>query len=287
MFLTVETLKRLNACKQGIKYIERFYPNGAELIDIINDKHITKEFLHWGREHLTVNEEELNAYYNVCKISNSEGFWYSHNIQNSKYVVKSKNITGSIGVFESSDVEDSTDVVGSEYVAISHQIFYSSMIDKCLKIHKSSNVLNSQNVCNSTMVARSQSVIDSFNVFDSSEIINSNTISDSHFCQNCKNVKHCMFCFGLEDAEYCIFNKPVDKNHYEVFEQQYKKYFVSELEFIREWPKGLIVNSSAIPTRKFDDWYYQISEKTWKWIRTLPNFEATIIYQITMNPDFL
>ena len=68
MFLTLETLKRLNACEQGTKYIERFYPNGAELIDIINDKHISKEFLHWGREHLTVSEEELRAYCHACRI---------------------------------------------------------------------------------------------------------------------------------------------------------------------------------------------------------------------------
>ena len=62
MFLTIDVLRRLNACEQGIKYVERFYPNGVELVDIINDRHINKDFLHWGREYLTVNATEMEAY---------------------------------------------------------------------------------------------------------------------------------------------------------------------------------------------------------------------------------
>lgn len=58
MFITADILREYEACGPGLKYIERFYPNGAEMIDLIRDRHIHKSFLHWGREHLTVTEEE-------------------------------------------------------------------------------------------------------------------------------------------------------------------------------------------------------------------------------------
>ena len=54
MFIAPEMLRAHGACDQGIRYIERFYPYGAEAIDIIRDRHISKEFLHWGRENLNL-----------------------------------------------------------------------------------------------------------------------------------------------------------------------------------------------------------------------------------------
>lgn len=285
MFITIELLHKHKACEQGIKYIDRFYPNGAEMIDIINDRHINKEFLHWGREYLTVSPEELEAYCKVCEITNTEGFWYSVKVANSKYVVKSKNVVDSIGVFGSKDVIKGQDIVDTDSAENCSQIFYSSMIEDCNKVYKGKNVVSSKNVCNSTMVARSVNIIDSNTVFDSSEIIKSNTVSDSHFCQECNNISKCLFCEGLSDAEYHIFNKPVEPKMYELIEKQYLKYMDVLLEFISEWPENLIVNVHVAPTRKFDDWYHLISEKFWKWTRTLPNFDPMLIYNITMLPE--
>jgi hypothetical protein len=62
MLITVDLLKKYKACDNGIKYIDRFYPNGVEMIDVIRDRHIPKEMLHWGREFLAHSEEELVAY---------------------------------------------------------------------------------------------------------------------------------------------------------------------------------------------------------------------------------
>lgn len=287
MFVTLELLRKHNASEQGIKYIERFYPNGAEVIDIIRDRHISKEFLHWGREHFTTNAEELAAYCIACDIVNSESFWYSQNIHESKYVSKSKNIFNSSSIFESQDIDSSKDIVSSENIENSNQIFFSSMIDTSQKIYKGINITESTNVCNSTMVARSTSVIDSFNVFDSSEIVNCISVSNSHFCRDCKNIKHCMFCEGFGDAEYCIFNVPIDKDHYEMIEKQYQKYLKELLAFVRDWPEELAINEIVLPTKKFDDWYHPISEKFWKWARTLPFYDSMLLYKITMNPEIL
>lgn len=287
MFITADILRKYGACGQGIRYIERFYPNGAEMIDIIRDRHINKEFLHWGREHLVITSEELAAYHAVCNIVNSEGFWYSEKVYDSKYVIKSKNVKQSQGIFNSADISNSTDIVDSDDIEKSQQVFHSSMVEKSNQICRSKNVSSSHNICNSTMIAWSANVIDSNNVFDSSEIIKSKGVIDSFFCQNCNNIEHCLFCENLDNAEYCIFNKPVGKSIFELISKQYKKYMNITLDFIRDWPKELVANVYVSPTRKFDDWYSSIPQKTWDWVRTLPNFDSMLLYNITMLPEIL
>ena len=257
------------------------------MIDIIRDKHIPKEMLHWGRTKLTHSPEELEAYAQACNIINTECYWYSQDVHDSNYIVKSRQITKSIGVFGSNEVTNSHDIADSESVLDSVQIFGSSMIDDSKKVFKGQNITRSINICNSTMVVDSKNVIDSCGVFDSSEIIRCLNVSNSHFCQNCKEIKHCMFCDGIEDVEYYLFNKPVDKKYYELFEKQYLKYLTENLDFVREWPENISTTVSVIPTRKFDDWFYPISSRFWKWARTLPNFDLMILYNITMLPEFL
>lgn len=287
MFITANDLREYKACEQGIKYIERFYPDGAQLIDIICDRHINKEFLHWGREHLTTTEEEMNAYREACKIVNTKFFWQSENVKDSNFVVRSKDVTESRGVFESVDVTKGVDIVGGDGINESEQIFYSSMIENCARVLKSQNVVASRNVCNSIMVARSKSVLNSFNVFDSTEIIDCDTVAESHFCQKCKNIDHCLFCDGIENVEYCIFNKPVSKSHYDLIVSQYMKYLVEELDFVRDWPKELSRSIHIYATRKFDDWYHPIQPKFWKWARTIPGFDGMFLYNFTMLPELL
>jgi hypothetical protein len=257
------------------------------MIDIIRDRHISKEFLHWGREHLTHSNEELAAYTQACHIVNTDGYWYSQDVKDSKYIIKSKQVVNSIGVFSSTDINNSSDIVDSEDVIDSKQIFHSSMVEGSEKIFRGQNITQSINICNSTMIANSKNVIDSNKVFDSSEIIASTNVFNSYFCHNCKEIKHCMFCENLENAEYCLFNKPVNKKYFELFEKQYLKYLVERLDFVREWPEEFSAAMAIAPTRKFDDWYHPIPQRFWKWVRTLPNFDPMLIYNITMLPEIL
>lgn len=287
MFITVDLLKKHKACENGIKYIERFYPNGAEMIDIIRDKHINKEMLHWGREHLTHTPEELAAYWEACHIVNSDGIWYGQNIHNSKFVVKSKEVKGSDRVYHSEDVINSSDIVYGETISNSAQVFASTMVSNSSLIAQCNNITESKNICFSTMVSRSINIYNSKNVFGSSEIIKCDNVTDSYFCQDCKNIKHCMFCEGVEDAEYYLFNQPIDKERFELFLQQYKRFMQSRLAFAPEWPENLIRTYSPSISQKFDEWYKPIPEKFWKWARTLPGFDSMLLYNITMLPEIL
>ena len=287
MLITADLLRKYDAYEQEIKYIEQFYPSGIEMIDLIKDKNIDKDFLHWGREHLTHNDEELAAYCASCNIINTEGYWHSQDVKDSKNIVKSKKIEKSTSIFDSEEVLNSTDIVSSENIENCFQVFYSSMVDTSNKIIKGQNIIESTNICNSASVVRSVNVIDSNTVFDSSEIIKCNTVTNSYFCQDCINIKSCMFCKGLGGIEYHIFNKPVDEKMYKLFEKQYKKYLTEHLSFVQNWPHEMIVNQHIAPTRKFNEWYHPISEKFWKWVRTLPGYDPMLLYNITMIPEFL
>lgn len=287
MKITVENLRKLNACESGIKYISHFYPDGAEIMDIIQDRHINKEFLFWGREHLTVTPDELEAYERVCNIFNSSNHWRSINLNNSHFVVNSKNIDNSQRVYNSSEVSGSTDVVFSEEITDSAQVFSSSFITKSNRIDKSKNVHNSINICDSILIGDSKSVLSSNNIFCSSEIIRSNNVENSYFCLDCENIKNCLFCFGLKDAEYHVFNQPVGKAKFELFVSQYKKLIEEELCFVTEWPEELVGAYGPIAVHRFDKWFYSIPEKLWKWLTTLPGYDKEKMYQNTMLPSFL
>ena len=50
MFLTVDVLKKHNACKQGTEWFEHFFPNGGTVMEVINHRMVTPEILHWGFE---------------------------------------------------------------------------------------------------------------------------------------------------------------------------------------------------------------------------------------------
>ena len=146
MFITANLLKKISACDQDIHCFERFYPDGAELINVIRDCHVSKEFLHWTREFLINNTEEMAAYCAVCDIVNTTGFWYSANVHDSMYVAKSTKVKNSRSVFESIGVSNSFDIVNSDEVSDSKQIFYSSMVDVSEKLFKGTNVVESINV---------------------------------------------------------------------------------------------------------------------------------------------
>ena len=287
MFITAEILKKYNACDQGLRYVSRFYPKGAEIIELIRDRHINKDFLHWGREHLTLTEEEQEAYREVCKIINTEGYWYSIDVCNSKNIVRSKSVKNSVSIFDSSDIESSMDLINSDNVKDSIQVFHSFMIDKSQKVLKSKNIIESNNICNSTMVVRGKNINNSFNIFDSSEIVDCNTVFNSHFCKRCKNIKFCLFCEGIENAEYYIFNQPFTKEIFELIAKQYHEHFTECLDFVQEWPSKLLSSNFTPIICKFDTWYHSLSKTFWRWVITVPGFDSMIMYNITLFPEVL
>lgn len=281
-------LERWGSCEAGIELAKKLAPNGATIMEMLNMDKVPNDFVHWVKERVAFSEEEEATYLSRMKIMNSTKFYYCEDIVNSSFVVRSKNIKDSCNVFgskkifnskdvvESEEVENSSTVFGSMFLLDSHKIAYSSNITSCVNVYKSFNVIKSQNV------------FESSNVFDSSEIIRAEDATNCHFCSDCKAISNCLFCANLSNVEYHIFNKPVSKEKYEFFEKQYLKYWDGLLSFIPNWPTDLLQGMNLLtPIQDFSKWYKSIPENFWKWVRTLPNFDSLLIYDITMLPKIL
>ena len=68
MFLTLEILERYNACEKGKEWFTHFFPNGGELMDVIQHRFVHPETLHWGFANLITTQEEREAYYKKLAI---------------------------------------------------------------------------------------------------------------------------------------------------------------------------------------------------------------------------
>ena len=288
MIITTDFLVNNKACKQGIEFVQKFYPNGVEMIDLIKDPRISKEMLHWGRKQLTHTKEELDAYCQICNITNSSGFWYSENVRDSLYVVKSFDVSSSKHVFNSKSIERCIDVSGSEQIEDSSKVFISEWVTNSSKVYSSKNIENSQNICNTTLTIGAKNVYGSTNILNSTEIINSQNITNSICCTESQSLTNCLFCYGLKDMEYCIFNKPIDKERFNTYKKQYLKLMQDvELSFIEDWPESLVQSITPALDLNLSHYYKSAPPKFWKWVRTLPNFNEQILYQITMRSEAL
>lgn len=262
------------------------YPEGVEVAEILSNAQIDNQFKHWLKKHIGFTSTEEAAYRAACGIMNSSGYWHSENVVESSAVVNSHEVVNSQSIFDSEEVLHSSDIVNGENVENGQRVFSSSMIEESSNILRGKNITQSVNVCDSQTVVNSKNIISSTNIFDSSEIIRGQNVSYSHFCQDCANIKYCLFCQNLRDAEYHIFNQPVEKNQYELFAKQYLKYLNEDLAFVEEWPGNLLAATTP-SVLHFSKWFEPASKKFWKWVRTLPNFDSMLVYDITMLPEIL
>lgn len=296
MFLTMEILEQYKACDNGKKWFARYFPEGGELIDVINHKYANAEFLHWGYEHLTTSEEEKAAYYKKLGIDceNLQSVYRSDNVKNCSWVSRSSRVKDSDYVFSSKGVENSHIVSSSEEVDGSRQIFSSEFITNSEQIYHSKNVTESHNIINSDYVVSSTSVLNSMVVTNSHCISGfaggtSKQVKDSYFLESCANVHHCMFCTGISNTEYQLFNQPIDPAQFALIEQQLRKYAGGWLMNLvdGEWPRETIPLDAPRIQRNVIKQYSGLPETFWRWVKTLPGYDPMVLYRITYQPRLL
>jgi hypothetical protein len=122
---------------------------------------------------------------------------------------------------------------------------------------------------------------------DSSEIVNGQGLEGCHFCVDCANSKFLMFCYGISNEQYMIFNKPVSQRLYDLFARQYSDFMTEFLTFAQVWPEETLIETFPYINYNFSKWYASISKKFWNWVKTLPGYDASIIYSLTFDPQFL
>ena len=296
MFLTKELLEKYDACKPGQKWFSRYFPEGGELMDVIQHKYVSPEILHWGFTHLTTTAEEQKTYREKLNINceNYQSIYESDNVSDSEYVSRSSRITKSNYIFSSKDVEESEDISLSENVQDSTQIFGSEFVYSSNRILHSKNITDSHNIVNSDYVVNSHSIVNSATVTNSMfvgglALGNTKQIKDSRFIADCSNLKHCLFCHGINDAEYMIFNKQVDAADYEIIVRQLDKLLCNyEAMLIKgEWSSHTIPLDAPTIQRNIAKQYENLPESFWRWIKTVPGFDSTIMYSLTYNKKIL
>ena len=289
MFLTLEYLEKNKACPDGRKWFAKYFPEGAELTDVMQHRtaKYAPSFLHWGYNYLATTPEEQEIYWNIIKVDSEsrETAFSSDNVSHSQYVSRSSKVSDSSHVFSSKNIKNSSNIATSNTVENSSAIFASEFVYNSQKVLEGKNITNSENVVkanniiNSTSVAKVSQVQDSFCVVGLSAKEHSN-VEDSYFVTMCNNVKHCIFCNNLNNAEYHVFNRPVSKQEFEVYQKQLKS-IIGEWQpsFVKEWPEA----QPVLQYPEIEDlgaFYENIPEEVLKWAKTLPGYDEDKIQNV-------
>lgn len=296
MFLTLDTLERHGACDSGKKWFARYFPNGGELIDVLRHPRVSPEILHWGYNHLTTSLEEQEIYWKQLNISTPArwSIYESDNITNGSYITRSSRVTASDYVFSCKDIVDSNSVSASSFVERSRQIFDSEFVYDSQKVYMSKNVNQSMNIVNSDYCVRSSSIMNAA-VVTRSHYVHSlrvgvtKQVTDSAFIIDCTNIKHCLFCANLDNKEYMIFNQPVEPEQFDMIMTQMKNLLAGwQAEYVKdEWPEEMIPLGAPQLQRNIAKQFAHLPEPFWRWVRTLPNYNSSILYSITFQGNLI
>jgi hypothetical protein len=297
MFLTNEILEQHEACGIGVKWFQRNFPNGAELIEVIKHKTVTPEFLHWGFSHLTTSATEKEAYWERLNVhcDNMYSIYMSNNVADSKWVSRSTQVANSSYVFSSSEVTESNNVLSSNVVQNSSKVYESDFVFSSKKILHCQNVTDSHDVVYSDYVVNSHSVRNSAAVTNSAYVDGwlpgqTKQIKNCRFIMDCVNLKNCLFCHKVQNGEYLLFNKPIDAEDYENILQQLDRMvnnFESELVKESEWPSNIIPIDTPRIQHNILEQYSGLPTSFWRWVKTLPNYDPAVLYAITYNKELI
>ena len=284
MKITVDLLKRYNADDSIIEFVSEKYPQGAEIIEVMEDS-ISKfglDFLHFIKKYFPLNKGELIKYNELCDVEESMmNIWYSDHIYYSDNVARSSNVKDSSFIFESQNVFMGKDVYNSMNINSSANIFHSNNVKDSTKIIESHDVSDSISILRSSMIKWSSIIMNSFLIDGSEYIYKSENLNDCYFCGFCKNCKHCLFCSGLDGADYMIFNQKVSISEFELWRE--KLLIALEFEsskFIKIDASKHTVDERFEVSKRFDSIFEGLSSNFYGWTNSVLNYNEDIFLAI-------
>lgn len=291
MFITLEVLQKYNACKSGIEWMKKHYPDGVDLIELSYNPEVTTDILHWGFENLPTTEEEKARYWKLFKVDcgDNSTIYKCERVKNSSFVTESHDVDNSHYVFKSGRVKNSKNVQSSNRVENSDRVYNSTFVYNSTKVWQGKNVNHSSNVLWGTYVVNSHSVLSADNVQDSFVVLGgylgaTKNIKDSAFIANCSNLKHCLFCADLNNEEYYIFNQKVDENIFKMVEQQLNDFIENfEPTLGDKWSEFTIPLEEPRVRFKFETRFAGLDNEFWDWVATLPGYDPKILFKITQD----
>ena len=282
MRITVDLLKRYNACKQSIDFMQANYPNGAEAIEIMQRKDIPLHFLHFGRQYLDVNDKEIQLYKQICRIDDKSRYiWYSNDVSNSTGLMNAHHVNNSSFVRDSFQINNSNHIYNSNNISNCDDIAHSTNVKDSNKILESHDIAESNDVARSNFISWSSAILNSLLLEDCSFIYKSDNLNDCHFCGFIKNSKHCLFCTELEDKEYYIFNHEVSPTVYEKYREELLLQLQAETPcMINVFSTKYTAEERFELSTRFDTVFNGLSDAFYGWIGTLPNYSDEVFINL-------
>lgn len=286
LYITKELLEQYKACEQGIKFMDRFYPDGADCITLLNDKHVPIDFLHWGYKVLPVETEDMERYRERMELVDCRNCFESRRCTNSRQIIHSEDCADSLFVFSSQKVNKSTNVINSTQVDDSEDIYNSTGIEHSAALYGCTNLTDCSGAYRSRYSKKSQGLFTSTFCFNCRNIINSTQVEDSQFCAGCNNIKNCLFCFGVKDSENLVFNAPASPAVIEMAKKEFERLGATALNISDNWHPDYL---AVVPSINIDprEWFSRFPNMFWEFVTNLPNYDPKILYSLTFLDRFL
>lgn len=292
MQITTKLLNELNAPSIFIQYIDRYYSEGGDPIDIANsllnkNSNITGyNFIYWILDHVILDDGTAAELIQLLNCIDSKNYYKSHDIKDCVNVVDSYNIINSKHIFYSNEVNNSRMVVNSSFIDKGHEIYSSNFINDSNRVINSNNCNGSSNIVNSTFCINSSSLMNCENCTDTIALYRSTNCTDAYFSSLCNHLTRSIFCYGISGDLLC-FNEPITEIQLKIIKEQYLKLF-NPLQYSTNWPSvDNLIGDIPSYTNNFKKYYTKQTDAFWKWIKTLPNYNNEILYKITCIEEFL
>ena len=295
--LTIDFLIDNGASVADFNWFKQEFPNGASVTEILNHDRVPLDLMHWMHDTVGYTADEMALYHERTGISCEKPLtiYKSDNVTDSEFVWYSSSITNSHHIHSSNDVTDGYIVYGSEYVERAEQVFDSSFVYNSTQVLLGSNVNGSHNIVNAGYVINSRSVMNADNVLDSAFVTSfergrTSNIYGSYFITDCTNMTNCLFCADKTGGEYLVFNKQVTAADYILISNQLLRILKDFRPVLTEdgyWPGAAIPMEEARPQSQLAKMYDHLPEAFWKWVRTIPGYDPSILYEITFSKILL
>lgn len=291
MLITSNFLQEYDAPALFVQYVKRKYPNGTDLIEVLNDiklKDIDNwlEYTSWCQQFLYLDNDDNELLARSLNNIGSVIFTKSTNLDNCSFVSNIKNARNCSYIHYCSDMDGCSTAVNcnnctnclqiynTQYSKNSRNLIDCNSCDNCINTIKSNFILNSKSIYNS------KSIINSDNLEDCEQC------KDIHFSSKCHDLSHSFFCYNVS-GEYLLFNKPYEPELYDMIIAQYNS-LRKELDFHTDYPETeLLIATMPTFTYNYKKHYMSQTKQFWDWAQSLPNYNAYILYNITCLEQFI
>ena len=226
-------------------------------------------------------------------IIKTKNYYHIYDVTDSNYVFNSSQIKRSKSVFDSINIDNSFSILRSQNVKNSSFIYDSTYISDSTIIKDSKNINNSHNILKCAALLDCNDMYMSNSCTDSNyshHCINSENL---HLCVNCENTANALLCMNLKgdehpDGDYFIFNKLITKKFFDICMSQFAEIFKNislPLINIQDSKSSFVTE----PTQNLNHFYYykNLPQCFYEWAESLPNYNAQILYNITLNQKIL